>query len=231
MRVAVTRAEPGADETAQRLIARGAEVIVAPLLSTHFLDPPPPSGPIQALLFTSANGARAAARSMAAFRAAQVLCVGDATAQAARAHGFSNAMSADGDAAALIARAAQLFRKDAGALVHVSGADLAVDVADALRQAGFSAERVIAYRAQAVDALPEALARALRATPPLDAVIFHSPRAARIFAQLATDAPTDALDAACISAEVAHAAATLPWRRMIVAEAPRDDALVRAILP
>jgi uroporphyrinogen-III synthase len=152
-----------------------------------------------------------------------VLTVGDATAQAARAAGFADVRSADGDVSALAALARRTLAPDAGKLVHIGGDHIAGDLAGELRAAGFTIERRIAYAARAAITAPPGLLQ------PLDIVLFHSARAAEAFMQLG--APNaDKLTAACMSEAVARAAGKSRWARIIVSPAPREDALLRAAL-
>ena len=222
LRVAITRMQPEAEKTAQAVRALGAEPIVAPLLlfAPRVFDTN--IARVQALLFTSANGVRAFAAASDA-RAPIVLSVGDATAEAARRAGFADVRSANGDVAAL-ARFAQVeLDPKAGALLYISGADIARDLITMLHQAGFAAERRIAYEARAVTEAPPAF------SAPLDLVLFHSARAAAVF--IALGAPGAAqLTAACLSQAVADAAAKTAWKRLIVAPAPREEALLHAAL-
>src|SRR4051812_13210942 len=91
----ITRAQPGADVTAERVRALGHDVLVTPLLSVRAL----PGVHIDligvaALAFTSANGVRAFA-DLTGERNLKVFAVGAATALAARAVGFKTVLSAD----------------------------------------------------------------------------------------------------------------------------------------
>lgn len=230
MRLLITRSEPGAAETARRIRALGGEAVLAPMISVRNIPGNVDLAGAQALLFTSANGVAAFAAATPE-RARPVLCVGDATAAAARAAGFAHVESADGDAAALVARAQTLYAPDRGALIHISGAAVAGDVAGALQAAGFTAERRVFYAADPAQRLPDdAIARLRQSPPALDGVLFHSPRGAAIFAALlraAAPGAAGALFACCLSENVARAAArALPWARVVVAPAPREEALL-----
>ena len=70
LRVAITRAQPEADRTAERVRARGAEAIVAPLLTIVPCGYDTSTSGAQAIIFTSTNGVRA-------FPDARPLCGGD----------------------------------------------------------------------------------------------------------------------------------------------------------
>jgi uroporphyrinogen-III synthase len=221
-RVAVTRAAPENARTAARLRERGAVAVLAPLLEIELRPFDTDLANAQALLFTSSNGVHAFTQRSQA-RAAQVLAIGDATAQAARGLGFANVFSANGDVAALAALAARTLDPKRGKLLHIGGAHLAGDLSGALIDAGFSVERRIAYEARTVTQLPGEF------SVPLDLVLFHSARAAGIFVQLG--APNShAMDAACLSGAVADALGTTRWRRIIVAPRPREEELLTAAL-
>ncbi|MGE0742189.1 MAG: uroporphyrinogen-III synthase [Hyphomonadaceae bacterium] len=222
MRVAITRALPEAEATAARLRALGAEPLVAPLLTIVACAYNTNVEGAQALLFTSINGVRAFPDVRGA-RDCIVLAVGDATAEAARAAGFANVRSADGDVAALAALANATLEPSKGKLIHIAGAHLAGDLAGELHAAGFIVERRIAYQAVAVTALPAAFS-----TAP-DAVLFYSARAAEAFLNLGAPG-AEATIAACMSPGVAEKAAQARWKTLIVAPAPREDALLAALL-
>lgn len=221
MRVAITRALPDAHATASRVRAAGHEPVLAPLLAIAPLPFDADVEGAQALVFTSANGLAAfAAQSKA--RTHPVFTVGDATAAAAREAGFSVVHSANGAAGDLVELIKRAADPAAGALIHFSGAHIARDIVADLARAGFSAERRIAYEARAASELPRALAA------PFDLVLFHSARAARTFVELGGRGA--GAIAACISAPVAEAARAAGFERLIVAPAPREDALLAAAL-
>ena len=97
MRVLVTRAEPEASGLAEALRARGHEPVVAPLLRHDTLTPPTDLEArldvVQAVLLTSANGARALATATRR-RDLRLLVVGDTTAETAERLGFHDARRA-----------------------------------------------------------------------------------------------------------------------------------------
>jgi uroporphyrinogen-III synthase len=213
---------PDAERTAERVRAFGAEPVLAPLLTIVPCVYDTNVEGAQALLFTSSNGVRAFPDARRV-HATPVLTVGDATAEAARAAGFSDVRSADGDASALAELAKATLAPHAGKLVHIRGEDVAGDLVGALRAAGFSVEQRIAYAARPVLEVPPNLLQ------PLDIVLFHSARAAETFVRLG--APNaDRLTVACMSEAVAQAASKAPWAQIIVSPAPREDALLRAAL-
>jgi uroporphyrinogen-III synthase len=221
-RVAVTRAQPEAARTAARIRARGAEAIVAPLLTIVSCGYDTNTEGAQALIFTSSNGVRAFPDARGA-RDRIVLTVGDATAAAAREAGFTDVRSADGDVRALAALAKASLDPAKGKLIHIAGDHVAGDLGGDLRAAGFVVERRLAYASVAALTLPEAL------LGPLDIVLFHSARAAETFLKLG--APNAAqLTAGCMSAAIAAVAAQAPWNKVVTASRPHEDDLLDAAL-
>jgi len=222
LRVAITRTQPEADATAARVRAYGAEALIAPLLTIAPRAFDTDINGAQALVFTSSNGVAAYASASGA-RNINALAVGDATANAAREAGFAAVRSAAGDVSALALMIERTLDPNGGKLIHIAGAHLAGDLAAEVRGAGFSYERRVAYEAVEASTLPDAFHN------PLDVVLFHSARAAEIFAKLG--APNAMrLTAGCLSEAVAAAARLTAWKRLIVAPTPREEALLAATL-
>jgi uroporphyrinogen-III synthase len=221
MRVAITRAAPENARTAERVRARGGEPVLAPLLTIVPCGYDTNTEGAQALIFTSSNGVRAFP-DVRGTRDRVVLAVGDVTAEAAREAGFSDVRAADGDVESLAALAHTSLDPAKGKLIHIAGDHVAGDFGGGLRAAGFIVERRLAYASVAVSALPDAF------NAPLDAVLFHSARAAETFVALGAPGAAQ-LTAACFSQTIADAAAATPWKRLIVSPAPRDEALLDAL--
>lgn len=221
-RVAITRALPDAARTAERLRGFDAEPIVAPLLEIEPRIFDADFSGAQALLFTSGNAVRSAAPIMKD-RLVPVFAVGEATARAARQAGFGEVRSADGDVRALSRLVKSTLDPSNGSVVYLSGADVAWDLAGDLQAAGFEISARVVYQARVVAALPDAYRTRL------DIVVFHSARAAHAFA--AFGAPNaERLTAACLSQSIAAAARqSTTWTRMVVASAPQEEALWRAL--
>jgi len=211
----VTRAEPGAARTAARLTDLGFQPIVRPLLRIETLSPVTPPDRPDALVFTSINGV-AAWLDLSVERDTPVLAVGQATAQAARAAGFASVRSADGDLDDLAA----LIRSDPalkGARLRHPGAETPAGDLGALIDGHAQVEPLPVYRA---------VQTGLGAPEAFDAVLIHSPRAARaLAAALGPDAARDRI-ACAISAKAAAFLADLPFAETRIAGTPDDAALL-----
>jgi uroporphyrinogen-III synthase len=200
----ILRPEPGASETAERARAMGLEPVVAPLFAiTGIEGPPVEAGRFEAVLLTSANGARHAPAGLTAL---PCFAVGESTAAAARAAGFGDVRTGPSDGAAA---AAMMAAEGVKRALHPCGRDHLAIVAE-----GVEIERRIVYSAEPV-------ARE-RFEGPAVAMI-HSARAGARFAELAVD------KAAIAVAAISHAAAAAAgegWAAKAVAPAPRDQALL-----
>ena len=204
MKLLVLRPEPGASQTAERARAIGLEPVVAPLFAIEAVaGPPVEAGLYEAVLLTSANGARHAPAGLAAL---PCFAVGEGTATAARSAGFADVRTGpcDGTAAAAMMAAAGVRKA-----LHLCGREhLRAEAA------GVSIDRRIVYSAEPV---PRG-----RFEGPAVAMI-HSARAGARFAELTGDRRSIAI--AAISPGAA-AAAGEGWAAKAVAGAPRDHALL-----
>jgi uroporphyrinogen-III synthase len=210
--VVVVRPEPGHGATIAALHAAGLDAMSLPLFAAHAVEwTPPEPETFDALLFTSAQGVRLAGSALDPLRHKPVIAVGPATAAAAREAGLSVVLTGTQDAASVVAQA----RLEGYArLLHLAGRD----------RVETGAMTRIVYAADPVGIAPDAIA-ALAG----QIVLLHSARAAARLAELVEQAglPRAAVALVAISAKTA-AAAGPGWQAVVIATAPRDDAMVAA---
>jgi uroporphyrinogen-III synthase len=226
--VLVTRPEPEARAVAEALAAEGISVIACPLTEIVPTGAPvvPPAG-TEAVLFTSANAARAVA-GVAALTELPALCVGARTAEAAAEAGFSRAESADGDAAALVRLVAA---RGIGRVFHPRGRDVAVDLGAEITAQGIAYADAVVYEARARAALAPEAERALAAGE-IGVVAIWSARNGAILARLAAENPAWRLSrtvGVAISARAAGPLAALGLAAIRVADRPDGPAMIAAI--
>jgi uroporphyrinogen-III synthase len=218
-RIWITRAEPGASRTAARLRDMGFDPVVRPLLQVEPLSTSIPDlDRFAALVFTSANGVAAFA-ALTARRNRPVFAVGDATAQAARDAGFCAVRSAAGDLTAL-ARLIAAELNDA-ALLAPQAETPAGDLGAALTEAdarGIRLHPLAVYRTIPTEAAAPAA---------FDAVLIHSPRAAKALAALEISEP-DPTVAVCISTAAAEPLAERSFA-FAVSERPDETSLLATL--
>ena len=234
MNVLVTRAEGDAEKLAARLGERGYESVVENLLTIRFRPEAargiaPFLDGVQALLFTSANGVRAFAAASAR-RDFRAFAVGEATAAAARAAGFAEVTSAGGAVDDLAKLVIVRLKPKAGALFHAAASVTAGDLQGLLEAAGFTVRRAVLYEAAESERLSDPT-RAAIARHEIDAALFFSPRTAAAFVRLAAGLEEGCkhMVAVALSSAVAERVALLPWRRIAVAAAPNEAALLAAL--
>jgi uroporphyrinogen-III synthase len=182
----------------------GLEPVVAPLFAVRPI-PAPPADPAayDAILITSANGARYAP---AGFAALPCFVVGEASAAAAQSAGFADVRIGPSDGASA---AAMMAAAGARRAIHLCGLDHVP-----LEEAGLHLDAHAVYASEPVP---------WQAIDGPAVAMVHSPRAAARFAALAGDRSRIAI--AAISAAAA-AAAGEGWAAKAVASAPRDSALL-----
>jgi len=235
MRVLITRPEREATTLATALAQRGHVPVIAPLFHLEILHPPAEFASdlaaCQAILVSSANGARALAEASEQ-RGKPVLAVGDTTASTAEGLGFASVTSASGDAQALAELARSRLDPKAGPLLHVSGIDIAQDFAAALGPDGFEVRRVALYEAREETALPDSARAAIEARA-LDVALFFSPRASELFARLVQQAGLSAslsnVTAIAISPAALQPLSALPFKATVAAARPTRQSVLDEI--
>ena len=225
--VLITRPEAGAADTAARVRALGLRPVVAPLLRICAIPRALPDATrLQAVLIASGN---ALPSLPAACHALPLLAVGNASAGLARSAGFAHVFSADGDAAALAELARRHCNPTGSALLLAAGRGQSLTLAATLRAIGFRVIRRATYTAVPARALPEAALAALR-DQRLRAVLFFSAETARQFARLLIRSglreAVRGIDACAIGEPAATAIQALPWRRVLRAAKPTQDAML-----
>jgi uroporphyrinogen-III synthase len=231
VRLLVTRPEPDGARTAAALRAHGHEALLAPLMRVEALtDADLGIGPWSALAFTSANAARTIARHprRAELTGLPAFAVGGRTADAVRAAGFDDVVSADGDSGDLARLITDRLGGKGGTLLYLAGEDRAGD----LTPAGVATHLVVIYRAVAVDRFPPPVHDALVAGH-LDGVLHFSRRSAETYLDCASAAGL--LDIAlmpfhfCLSPHVAEPLAIAGAADIRVASRPEEAALLELV--
>jgi len=233
VRLLLTRPEPDAQRTAAALRAQGHETVIAPLLRIEAAaDAPIGSGPWAAILLTSANAAHAIAAHAAVtqLHALPVFTVGQRSAHAMAAAGFTDVNCANGDVGDL-ARLVAARMKPGAPLLYLAGEDRSGDLAGELRGRGYTVQTTIVYRAVAVSRLPRVVADALASG--LDGVLHFSRRSAETYLEAARAAGqlATALQPIhyCLSAQVAEPLERAGAAAIRVAPRPAEAALLELI--
>jgi uroporphyrinogen-III synthase len=220
VKLLIIRPQPGADATAHRLRAAGHEPILMPLFSIEHLAMQRLSADgYDAILLTSGNAARATVEFLTHNSATPVYAVGRATASALHVLSVPVAKTGSEGVEALVRvavadghqRLLWLAGEDHSPIPHIDGVRIDIE---------------IVYRSATVST-PDNFVRHVTES---DVVILHSSRAARHFADLCVTMNILRADVtlATFSSAIAKAAGE-NWAAMIIADAPNDAALLKAI--
>jgi uroporphyrinogen-III synthase len=205
----------------------GLTPIIAPFLDVRPTPARlPPIEQIAAILLASAN---AAAPLPSQCHAIPVLTVGAATALRAKQAGFSNVVSADGDAAALAALVRNRIAPRDGTLLLAAGRGQSLALAEDLRRSGYRVARRVVYTALPVTRLP-AVAKAALMGDRARIVLFFSAETARCFMRLVQAAgligTLRSREAITIGNEAGMALKQEYWARVRVAGKPTQDEML-----
>ncbi|WP_417316586.1 uroporphyrinogen-III synthase [Emcibacter sp.] len=232
MRFLLTRPLEDSTKLAQMLNARGHTALIEPMMDIRFLpfDPPAELSTYQAVIFTSANGVRAFRHHFPDITL-PVYAVGPATAAEARAKGFTQIKSGSRD----VDKLAELITNDPDMdknrpLLHVAGTVVAGDLAKLLQKVGLRLDRWPLYEAESLNQLSDGTLQALDQGK-IDAVVFFSPRTARIFLELVHKAGREEtlkqIKALCLSDAIMDVIQSVAWKEVRVAPEPNQQSLFR----
>lgn len=223
--VIITRAEPGAAQTAERVRALGLKPVLSPVLtlarSTAAL---PALDAIAGLVFTSANGVRYFAEASPE-RALPAWCVGPATASEALREGFTTVHQSSGDAHDLAHYIAHHAPSASRRLLHVANAAARGNLKQALEAEGFEVLFAPLYEARPAAALSAEAANALSGNTRCICLI-HSARGAEAFLALAHGLDLSRTVFAAISEQAAAPLRAVKTASVHAASHPDEDHLM-----
>lgn len=235
MRVLVTRPEPDATTTSNRLAEAGHEAVCSPLMTISF-EPISDLGPelVQAIIVTSRNAVRALAQSPVLPQLLQlpVFAVGPGTTRDAHDLGFHGVMKGTGTAAGLVDVIASHADPEGGRLIHFAGYKLAFDLEGALREKGFTVDTIRCYAAQRAEELAQGAREALQKGH-VDAVLLMSPEASKTYTKLVKQAGLEAaaksVACVCISKATAEALEEFGPELVRVADQPNSEEVLALV--
>ncbi|RUV66875.1 MAG: uroporphyrinogen-III synthase [Mesorhizobium sp.] len=230
VRVLVTRPEPGASRTAQRLLDQGFQPILLPLTETVALpvDADGVANNAVAVAVTSANAVRHAPKEIiAALASLPCYAVGKRTAEAAHTAGFFSVGEGPGDAQALADALAGGYAGQT--IVYLCGRVRFSGFEQRLQMAGVHVRTVETYDTVALDYCDEAVLARLSGLP-VEAVLLYSANAAKAMQALSgRPALLGVFERTvffALSARIAAALDDVAGGRIRIAPEPSEDALL-----
>lgn len=234
MHLIVTRPAADAADMSRQLQALGHRVSCAPMLEVRLTGEPLRLDGIQAIIATSRNALRALAvvPQRDAAISLPIYVVGPGSSELAREIGFSQITAGAGGAEGLLPRIIAAADRDRGALLYLSGTEVAFDLVPGLESAGLSVRRQVVYDAVTAVALPSDVVREIWAQVDTG-VILMSPRSAKAFSRLMVEAglaeAAPKLRYFCLSPKVAEALAGAADWRVSIARNPTAEEMLALV--
>lgn len=234
MKVLVTRAEPAASRTVQKLRHHGFEPVLLPIFELKDTGTPLPEGGIDGVIFTSANAAEILRLRQwrDSNRSAVAYCVGPRTAEAAQALGFEATVTASGGGAALADEIAALDLPQDTQFLYPTTPDRSFDMKQAIEALGHSVSEVEIYHVEKL--VPPALeTQDALAQCKNGAILVYSARSAAHLASIieACGASLDisSVSIVAISKTAINMLLNFPWQNAYVSKSPDEDAMIAAL--
>jgi uroporphyrinogen-III synthase len=209
----------------QALLKNKVRILKSPLMRIETLQTDLDLTDVHHLLFTSSNGVRAFA-GLSDSRDIPALCVGDRTADAARAFGL-NAISAQGSVAELAKLAINLGQDLSGCFLHLRGKHVAGNIGEDLALSDLAIREAVIYNQRALPLADDARA-ALTGIGKVILPLF-SPRTAKLLMQQVGGRGLSNVTAICISQNVADQLDPSEFTHVLVAEHADAKAVTKVI--
>lgn len=228
VRVIVTRAEPGADETVNRVQGLGFSAVKCSALRLVALpgDEIETPNADEAYIFTSANGVRAAIEQNWP-NTLPAICVGPATMTAAQNAGFASRYNANGNSEDVYRLVLELYSNEtAPNFVHVANEAAAGDLANRLRTAGYRVRFAPLYKTE-----PVPYAELGRIDFNNAIILVHSAKGAASVRDWIVHGKIDSncLGLVAVSQKAAAPLADLSFAHISIADHPNEDELMKAL--
>ncbi|MBN8543450.1 MAG: uroporphyrinogen-III synthase [Alphaproteobacteria bacterium] len=216
MTIWLTRPRDQSEAFAKQL---GRPCIIAPV--THIVYRKPKlEGAYDAVITTSPHGAIG----ISDYHDLPLYTVGEASAEAARSQGFKLALPIAQDAATLAAMVV-VGHNSPSKFLYLSGDETRIDIKKLIESQGHSVTQVVTYEAIAETQLPQDVTTHWK---DISGVLFMSVGAVKAAQALITQ-DVSHIHAFCISATVAAAAGSLPWKAIHVSASPTQQSLIDCI--
>ena len=229
--VLVTRSEPGASRTAERLREAGYEPVVLPLFELVDIGAGIDDPEDKNFIFTSSNALEVLRQRgwKPSSDDAHAWCVGERTAQAARSIGFRHVTSAAGGGAKLVQKIAEHGLAKGSRFRYFTTADRSFDVSAALSAHGFSPEITEIYRVEAKAPIDGTFIEVMNAVRE-GALLVYSKRSGDYLAGLIKEnidqVDTESVAIVSISDAATNMLLNFNWRGVYVSKNPDEPSMI-----
>ncbi|MDA7807707.1 uroporphyrinogen-III synthase, partial [Candidatus Pelagibacter sp.] len=162
MHILFTRPLEDCHEMILKFQSLGHEISHLPLINIEALKYEAPNySEFKGIIFTSSNAIKFLDIKNID-KKLKCFCVGDATEKKARSAGFQNVFAAEGNVNNLKELILQNFKPSEGKLIYISGEIISSDLDKELISSGYTIERLINYRANAIEKYDEGFIEKLK---------------------------------------------------------------------
>jgi len=166
MHILFTRPLEDCHEMILKFQSLGHEISHLPLINIEGLKYEVPNySEFKGIIFTSSNAIKFL-DIKSIDKKLKCFCVGDATEKKARSVGFQNVFAAEGNVNNLKELILQNFNPSGGKLIYISGEIISSDLNKELISSGYTIERLINYRANAIEKYDEGFIEKLKLKMP-----------------------------------------------------------------
>ncbi|WP_162177026.1 uroporphyrinogen-III synthase [Hyphomonas jannaschiana] len=235
MRTITLLTRPAGQESAllNCLATRGFHVENAPVLQIEQISFNAHSLQTAGIIcITSQNGAHCLAATRELPRDKPIMAVGPGSAVRLYAAGFTNVLVAQGTGTSLVDLIQKTYPKSRQLFIHLSGEHVALDIAQALKEKGYTAGRVIGYRANPVGSLTCNI-RDLIGSGMMNAAVFLSQRTASEFLKnvdcYGLTSHAQRAEAFVMSPKIAEVLSQNGWDKVNISSTPSAEAVVACL--
>ena len=166
MHILFTRPLEDCHEMILKFQSLGHEISHLPLINIEGLKYDTPNySEFKGIIFTSTNAVKFLDIKNID-KKLKCFCVGDATEKKARSAGFQNVFAAEGNVNNLKELILQNFKPSEGKLIYISGEIISSDLDKELTSSGYTIERLINYKANAIEKYDEGFIEKLKLKMP-----------------------------------------------------------------
>lgn len=229
-KIILLKSKDGADDYADCIINAGHNCFFEPVLTVDYLKPDVTAiTDKNPLIFTSAHGVESLVRCYDG-RQNPVYAVGDVTAKAAKGAGFTDIMSADGNAEDLAQILLQkLDKTGVYPPFYICAQEISFDLGGFLLKNGINVQEIIGYNTNTAVKLSIELLKMLD-NREIKAVMIFSAKGGQAFADLIEQYGRDnklrGVMALCIAPSVVKSVSVLPFEKILIAQTPNRHGMM-----
>ena len=232
MHILFTRPLEDCHEMILKFQSLGHEVSHLPLINIEALKYEVPNySEFKGIIFTSSNAIKFLDIKNID-KKLKCFCVGDATEKKARSVGFQNVFAAEGNVNNLKELILQNFKPSEGKLIYISGEIISSDLDKELTSSGHTIERLINYRANAIEKYDEDFIEKLKLKMP-DITYIYSQNSAIHFLKVIKNYQLETLwmntNLMCIGEKTSSILNDIKWKKIFLFNPGEEEFLLYKI--